>query len=50
MIFGAERGRVLPAEDGYEFVSVERTHYAVANADCNNRFLPRNKFTKVRVT
>ena len=50
MILGAERGCVLPAEDAFEFISVDRTHYAVANADFNNRFLTRNRFTKAQVT
>ena len=50
MILGAESGCVLPAEDAFEFIYLDRTHYAIANADFNNRFLTRNKFTKAQVT
>ena len=50
MILGAERGRVLPAVDAFEFISVDRTQYAIGNAEFNSRFLIRNKFTKARVT
>ena len=45
-----EPGYGLPTGRAFEFISVGRTHYCIANADFNDRFLTRNKFTKAQVT
>ena len=39
-----------PTRGAFGFISVNQTHYAIANADFNNRFLTRNRFTKAQVT
>ena len=34
----------------FKLISGDRTHYSIASAGFNNRFLTRNRFTKARVT
>ena len=47
MILEVQPGYGLSIGGAFEFISVHRTHYA--NADFNNRFLTRNRFTKAQV-
>ena len=49
MILEAEPGYGLPTGGAFEFISVDRTDYSITNADFNNRFLTRNRFTKAQV-
>ena len=50
MIQGVEPAYGWSSEDAFECISVDQTHYPITNADFNNRFLTRNRFTKAQVT
>ena len=50
MILEAEVSYGQPPEGAFKPISVDQTHYSIANTGFNNRFLTRNRFTKAQVT
>ena len=50
MVLEAEAGYGQPTGGPFKPISVDQTHYSIANTGFNKRFLTRNRFTKAQVT